>query len=1071
MKKGSPTLAKVTRPIPTGIYPRKRLFALLDLTRNRPVIWVSGPPGCGKTTLVTSYLEDRQFPCLWYQVDQGDADPATFFYYLGIAAKKATPQKRKPFPLFTPEYFPGLPTFTLRYFENLFHRLKSPSFLVFDNYQEVPLESPFHEVIRHGLSNIPEGINVILISRSEPPPVLIHMQANNLMEVIGWQDLRLTLKESNDIIRLQAKREVSPEAIAHLHTLADGWLAGLMLMLKTAEIEKIDPRELGMVPTERIFDYFTGEIFTKTDAENRKFLIETAFLPKMTASMAETLTGIAAASHILSRLNRNNYFTEKRFLSSPTYEYHPLFRDFLLSHAIEMFDPKTLSDLRRRAAVLLEEADQTEAAISLMRDAGDWEGMVQLILKHAPAMLTQGRSRPMEEWLSSLPDGIFETIPWLYYWRGVCCLPFDPRQSQAYFEQAFERFNDQEDAAGIFLAWSGIADSIIYASENYKALDQWIDTFEKLVERFGMFPSKDIEARVASSMFLALTHRQPQHPDVEVWAERVLLLRDTPATLNAKVQTLSFIVRHQIVSGNIKKAALAMESLKQLPLFRDASPLSQILAKLAESLYWEVTGSLENCRNAISDGLELSQNTGVHVLDFFLLGHAASSALDVNDSSTARHFLEQMSLSLSGRKPFDLWFYHIFKAREALIKGDAKQAAYHAELVSMLHSKVGAPITLSFHQLFQTYIMNELGEYRQAAEHLLEAFSTASRINSTMFKSFALLIEAKFFMDQENEASGLESLRRALTIGEKNGWINNIFDMPSNTADLCVKALEAGIEVDYVQDIIRKRKLIPKKRPVHLNNWPWAIQIFTLGRFEIVRDGKPVRFSRKTQEKPLSLLKILIALGGKEVSEHRIADFLWPDADGDAAHSSFKTTLQRLRKLMGQHEILELRGGRLTIGEKYCWVDIWAFDNLLEQADTAWKKATNTDEMEKAVVLTQKALGLYHGHFLAEEAEEAWAVSFRERLRSKFLLNVKKLGAFREKAKQWEKALEFYRHGLEIDDLAEEFYRGLMACHKQSGRKSDALAVYDRCKKTLSAVLGVKPSPETETLRESLLAE
>ena len=229
-------------------------------------------PAAEKPHWLPATWRTKESPCLWYQVDEGDADPATFFYYLGIAAKKATPQKRKPLPLLTPEYLPGLPTFTLRYFENLFRRLKAPSFLVFDNYQEVPVESPFHEVIRHGLSNIPEGINVILISRSEPPPVLIHMQANNLMEVIGWQDLRLTLKESDDIIKLQAKQEVSPEAIAYLHTLTDGWLAGLMLMLKTAEIEKIDPRELGMVPTERIFDYFTGEIFNKTDAESRKFL-------------------------------------------------------------------------------------------------------------------------------------------------------------------------------------------------------------------------------------------------------------------------------------------------------------------------------------------------------------------------------------------------------------------------------------------------------------------------------------------------------------------------------------------------------------------------------------------------------------------------------------------------------------------------------------------------------------------------------------------------------------------------------------------------------------------------------
>lgn len=1070
MKKRSPTSVKITRPSSKGAYNRIRLFNLLEHARKQPIIWISGPPGCGKTILVASYLEVKESPCLWYQIDEGDADPATFFYYMGLAAKKAAPRKRKSLPLLTPEYLPGLPTFTLRYFENLFNRLKIPSFIVFDNYQEVPVESPFHEVIRQGLTNIPEGINVILISRGEPAPVFIRLQANNLMEVIDWQSLRLTLDESDDIVRLQTKHKVPQETLEYLHNATDGWLAGLMLMLKTAQRERLDPRELSTVPMEQIFDYFTGEIFDRIDSESQSFLLKSAFLPKMTASMAEGLTDFDFAGRVLSQLHRDQCFTMRHLQNPPTYEYHPLFRDFLLSRAEEKFSQDELSTLRQRSAVLLEQAGQTEAAIGLLRDTGDWEGMARLILKHAPTMLIQGRNRPMEEWLSSLPDGIFESIPWLFYWKGVCRLPFDPRQSQGYFEQAFERFNDQGDAAGIFLAWSGIVDSIIYASENYKPLDQWIDTFERLVEHFGIFPSEEIEARAASSMFLALTHRQSQHPDVEAWAERVLLLGEAHATLNAKVQTLSHLVRHQIFSGDIKKAALAMESLKQLSLSRDASPLSQILAKLAETLYCEVTGSNENCRNAISNGLELSKNTGVHVLDFILLGQAASAAFSENDSSAARNFLEQMSSSLGDRKPFDLWFYHIWKAREALILGDAKQAAYHTELVSMLHSKVGAPKTLAFHRLLQAYVMTELGEYRQATEHLADAFSWASRIKSTMFESFALLIEAKFFLDKENEASGLESLRKALAIMKKYGYINNFFDIPSNTADMYVKALEAGIEVDFVQDIIRKRKLIPKKPPVHLDNWPWAVQIFTLGRFGIERDGKPIQFSRKTQ-KPLTLLKTLIALGGKEVQQYRIADLLWPDADGDAAHSSFKMTLQRLRKLIGRHEALELKGGQLTIDERYCWVDILAFDRMLVEADTAWKKAPNKKDLEKAIVLTQKALGLYQGHFLEAETGEPWTVSLRENIRSNFLLSVIKLGTYWERVEQWEKALECYQGGVKIDDLAEEFYRGLMVCYKQIGRKSDALATYDRCQKILFAALGVKPSQEIETLRESLLAE
>src|SRR5262245_747134 len=95
--KDSPTqalpLAKITRPALANVYARRRLFRWLDSTRGKhPVIWVWGPPGAGKTTLLASYLEARKLPALWYQIDEGDGDLASFFYYMGLAARESARQ-------------------------------------------------------------------------------------------------------------------------------------------------------------------------------------------------------------------------------------------------------------------------------------------------------------------------------------------------------------------------------------------------------------------------------------------------------------------------------------------------------------------------------------------------------------------------------------------------------------------------------------------------------------------------------------------------------------------------------------------------------------------------------------------------------------------------------------------------------------------------------------------------------------------------------------------------------------------------------------------------------------------
>jgi len=216
----------------------------------------------------------------------------------------------------------------------------------------------------------------------------------------------------------------------------------------------------------------------------------------------------------------------------------------------------------------------------------------------------------------------------------------------------------------------------------------------------------------------------------------------------------------------------------------------------------------------------------------------------------------------------------------------------------------------------------------------------------------------------------------------------------------------------------------------------------------------------------LSMVKALIALGGKEVREDQISDALWPEADGDVAHESFATNLHRLRKLIGNEKALQLREGRLTLDDRFCWADVWAFERILGQADVRWKEKSK----ENAVRLVEKAMDLYKGPFLFRETEQPWTAAMSERLRNKFLRSVGRLGQYWQEAGQWEKALDCYQKGLEVENLAEEFYQGLMTCHQHLGQRAEALSVYNRCKRALSQAFGVEPSAKTDGIYRSLFS-
>jgi two-component SAPR family response regulator len=146
----------------------------------------------------------------------------------------------------------------------------------------------------------------------------------------------------------------------------------------------------------------------------------------------------------------------------------------------------------------------------------------------------------------------------------------------------------------------------------------------------------------------------------------------------------------------------------------------------------------------------------------------------------------------------------------------------------------------------------------------------------------------------------------------------------------------------------------------------------------VLRHDEPLGAGEgKAKKKPLELLKLLVAYGGDQVSESRVTDALWPRIDGDSAHRSFTSTLHRLRKLLGEDRAVTLHEGRVSLDRRYFWLDTWAFEQLTADLEGAVDAA----RIEK---LVERVLSLYRGSFMADDADAAWMIQARERLRARF---------------------------------------------------------------------------------------
>lgn len=273
------------------------------------------------------------------------------------------------------------------------------------------------------------------------------------------------------------------------------------------------------------------------------------------------------------------------------------------------------------------------------------------------------------------------------------------------------------------------------------------------------------------------------------------------------------------------------------------------------------------------------------------------------------------------------------------------------------------------------HVRHAQGDTGGAREHAEQARRLAEEAGLGVLRFPCASSAAHFAFARDDTQAGRAYLRDALQFGRAHGHAGAYWWRVEMMAQLCQRALHEGIEPTYVRDLIRRRDLpAPAGAVTDDASWPWRLKLYTLGRFSLLIDDKPVHFERKAQSKPMELLLALIALGGREVAVSRLADALWPDSETPA--DLFKVTLARLRHdILPDPALLQLRRNRLSLDERRCWVDVWACERRLHALETALKTgdaATIRSDFEAARVL-------YHGPFLRDD-DAPWIIAPRERL-------------------------------------------------------------------------------------------
>jgi DNA-binding SARP family transcriptional activator len=256
--------------------------------------------------------------------------------------------------------------------------------------------------------------------------------------------------------------------------------------------------------------------------------------------------------------------------------------------------------------------------------------------------------------------------------------------------------------------------------------------------------------------------------------------------------------------------------------------------------------------------------------------------------------------------------------------------------------------------------------------------------------------------------------------------------------------------------------------PLRIRRWPWPIRIRTLGGFQLTHDDVPIEFSGKGPGRPIELLKVLVALGGRDVRSDQLADALWPHAEADFAYQSFTATLHRLRRTLRSDDALILSDGRLTLDRTKVWVDTWTLEQSCDAFDVALRGVAPGTLETVLRGFAEEVREVYRGPFLPDESEQPAYTACREQVRSRILRLLARVARGFEEAGSPHAGTDWYLRFIEADELYEPLHRHLMLSLQRRGDVAEALATYERLRTMLAVRAKTMPSSEIQALYASL---
>ncbi len=773
-------------PLHAGLVPRPRLVQRLSegLRAGRQITLVSAPAGFGKTTLVSAWLSDLDWPSGWLSLDEGDNDAVRFLSYFVAALQKADPKIGRSVRSLQQSPEPPQPEALWIALVNDIAAAPRPLLLVLDDYHLIHTMQ-IHQQLAALLDYLPQQMHLVISTREDPPLPLSRLRARGQMSEIRQADLRFSRQEAALFLNTTMGLGLTADDIAALEARTEGWIAGLQLAaLSMRQADDIHDFVRAFTGSNRyILDYLTDEVIEQQPPSMREFLLQTSILERLSAPLCDAVTERQDSHNILRALEQGNLFLVPLDESRQWYRYHRLFAELLRHRLRTEASAPDARELHQRASRWYEAEGYSTDAVRHALAASDWEQAARLIREVSGPMLERGEVMTLLGWFRALPDEAVCARPGLcltYSWVLILTGQLDTAESYlAHVEPT--ALSDAALLGGIVAAQAYIA----------RTRGDHRRTIELSQQALKLLPQDDLSARSVVALNLGLAHWHHGHlAEAQEALEQASHVALQCGNHHVRLMALGLLGPIQAAQGKLHQAAVLCRQAIQLGKQSPAIALTHV--EFSALLY--VWNDLEAVADHLRQAIELSQRSGNLELQTGGYRMLARLKQAQGDASGALVSLQEAHLLARSHDVTPL-----VRARNAachveiaLAQDDVATAAHWAEQVT---ENADAFPLYPFLRLTPARLLLAQNKKVAAAEQLAALYETAIASGWQFGAVEVRTLQALAAADLDQ---ALDYLTDALLQAEAEGYVRTFVDKGEPMASLLRQAAVRGIASAYV---------------------------------------------------------------------------------------------------------------------------------------------------------------------------------------------------------------------------------------------------------------------------------